>query len=39
MWIVDTCVILEVFEDDPAFGLPSARLFERLLPDRLGVLP
>lgn len=39
MWIVDTCVILDVFENDPSFGLASAKLLERLLPDGLGVSP
>ncbi|MBE7539453.1 MAG: type II toxin-antitoxin system VapC family toxin [Opitutaceae bacterium] len=39
MWVVDTCVVLDVFEHDPRFGLPSARLLERLLPDGLAVSP
>lgn len=39
MWVVDTCVVLDVFENDPAFGLASARLLERLLPDGLCVAP
>jgi predicted nucleic acid-binding protein len=39
MWVVDTCVVLDVFEDDPTFGLPSAKLLERLLPDGLCVSP
>lgn len=39
MWIVDTCVILDVFENDPQFGLGSAKLLTRLLPDGLAVSP
>lgn len=39
MWVVDTCVVLDVLEDDPAFGLPSAKLLERLRPDGLCVCP
>lgn len=39
MWVVDTCVVLDVFEHDPAFGLSSAKLLERLLPDGLCVAP
>ncbi len=39
MWVVDTCVVLDVFENDPSFGLPSARLLERLLADGLCVSP
>lgn len=39
MWVVDTCIVLDVFEHDPRFGLPSARLLEELLPKGLAVSP
>jgi predicted nucleic acid-binding protein len=39
MWIVDTCVVLDVFENDPEFGVGSAGLLERLLADGLAVCP
>ena len=39
IWIVDTCVILDVLEDDPEFGLPSARLLEERLAEGLGICP
>jgi predicted nucleic acid-binding protein len=39
MWVVDTCVVLDVFEHDPEFGLKSAKLLERLLGDGLAVSP
>ena len=39
MWVVDTCVVLDVFEHDPEFGLPSARLLERLSVKGLCVAP
>jgi len=39
MWVVDTCVVLDVFENDPQFGLTSAKLLEKLLPDGLAVSP
>ena len=39
MWVVDTCVVLDVFENDPSFGLRSAKLLERLLSDGLCVSP
>jgi predicted nucleic acid-binding protein len=39
MWVVDTCVVLDVLEDDPQFGLSSARVLERLLSDGLCVSP
>ena len=39
MWIVDTCVVLDVLEYDPAFGRPSAELLHQLLPQGLAVSP
>lgn len=38
-WIVDTCVVLDVLENDPQFGQASAKLLQRLLPDGLAVSP
>lgn len=39
MWIVDTCVVLDIFENDPKFGRASARLLQAMLPDGLAVSP
>lgn len=39
MWVADTCIVLDVFEDDPAFGRPSARLLQKLLPQGLAISP
>jgi predicted nucleic acid-binding protein len=39
VWIVDTCIVLDVFEHDPRFGMPSAKLLEALLPLGLAVCP
>jgi hypothetical protein len=39
MWVVDTCVVLDVFENDPQFGKGSAALLEKLLPHGLAVAP
>ena len=39
MWVVDTCVVLDVFEGDPQFGRPSAKLLEKLLADGLTLSP
>ncbi|MGH7996952.1 MAG: type II toxin-antitoxin system VapC family toxin [Opitutaceae bacterium] len=39
MWVVDTCVVLDVLENDPQFGRPSALLLEKLLPDGLALSP
>lgn len=38
-WIVDTCVVLDVLEGDPEFGLASARLIDQLAGDGLAVCP
>jgi predicted nucleic acid-binding protein len=39
MWVVDTCVVLDVFENDPQFGIDSAKLLEKLIPAGLAVSP
>ena len=36
-WIVDTCVVLDVFENDPQYGQASAKLLQKLLSDGLAV--
>lgn len=38
-WIVDTCVVIDVFENDPDFGLPSASLLDERLGERLAICP
>jgi predicted nucleic acid-binding protein len=38
-WIVDTCVVIDVLENDPEFGLRSARLLEQVLSEGLAVSP
>lgn len=39
MWVVDTCIVLDIFEHDPAFGRRSAELLHKLLPQGLAVSP
>lgn len=39
MWVIDTCVILDVLLNDPKFGMPSAKLLEKLLPAGLTIAP
>jgi predicted nucleic acid-binding protein len=39
MWIVDTCVVIDVFENDERFGESSARFLESLLPEGLAICP
>jgi len=38
-WVVDTCVLIDVLENDPAFGGPSADLLEKLLRGGLVICP
>ena len=38
-WVVDTCVLIDVLEDDPEFGASSAGLLERLLAEGLEISP
>ena len=39
MWVVDTCIVLDIFEHDPAFGRPSGELLHKLLPQGLAISP
>jgi len=38
-WIVDTCVVIDLLENDPDFGLRSAQLLEAHLPEGLAICP
>jgi predicted nucleic acid-binding protein len=38
-WVVDTCVLIDVLEDDPQFGAASATLLDRLFDEGLEVCP
>lgn len=38
-WVIDTCVVLDVLEDDPDFGMASARLLQQRLAEGLSVCP
>ena len=38
-WVVDTCVLIDVLEDDPEFGASSAGLLDRLLAKGLEISP
>ena len=38
-WIVDTCVVLDVLEGDPEFGLASARLLDKFAGEGLALCP
>lgn len=38
-WVVDTCVLIDVLEADPKFGLKSAAMLEMCLTEGLVVCP
>ncbi len=38
-WVVDTCLVIDVLDDDPEFGEASAALLERLSEDGLVLCP
>jgi len=38
-WIVDTCIVIDLLENDPDFGLRSARLLEARLAEGLAICP
>jgi predicted nucleic acid-binding protein len=38
-WVVDTCLIIDVLDDDPEFGVASARLIDAKAEDGLQVSP
>lgn len=39
MWVVDTCVLIDVLEDDPGFGRHSAQCLAKHLSDGLVIAP
>lgn len=39
MWVVDTCVVLDILESDPTFGLASAQCLQDRLTEGLCVSP
>jgi hypothetical protein len=38
-WVVDTCLLIDVAEADPSFGVVSARLIDSRRPDGLTICP
>ncbi len=38
-WIVDTCVVIDILEADPSFGLKSAKLLQKHAGEGLAVSP
>ncbi len=39
MWIIDTCILIDVLENDPNFGNDSARLLDEKAPEDLAICP
>jgi predicted nucleic acid-binding protein len=38
-WVIDTCVVIDVLENDPSFGLRSATLLDQKLSEGLSICP
>ena len=38
-WVVDTCIVIDILENDPSFGLRSATLLEAKLDEGLSICP
>jgi len=38
-WVVDTCMIIDVLDNDPSFGAISARLIDEYAPEGLSLCP
>lgn len=38
-WVVDTCVLIDVLEEDPSFGAPSAEILDESLEEGLVICP
>ena len=38
-WVVDTCIVIDVLENDPSYGLSSATLLQEKLVEGLSISP
>ena len=38
-WVVDTCIVIDILENDPNFGLRSATILETKLDEGLSICP
>ena len=38
-WVIDTCLLIDVAENDPSFGVASATLIDSKRPDGLTICP
>jgi predicted nucleic acid-binding protein len=38
-WVVDTCILIDILEDDPRFGRPSALALDAMAGDGLAICP
>ena len=39
IWVVDTCIVIDVLDNDPEFGHASASLLDKMAADGLGLCP
>ncbi len=39
IWVVDTCIVIDVLENDPEFGRASALLLDRMAPEGIALCP
>lgn len=39
IWVVDTCIVIDVLENDPEFGRASAALLDKMAPEGIAVCP
>jgi len=38
-WVVDTCIVIDVLENDPEFGRPSAELLDNMAAEGIALCP
>ena len=39
IWVVDTCIVIDVLENDPEFGHASAELLDKMIADGIALCP
>ena len=38
-WVADTCIVIDVLENDPEFGRASAALMDKMAPEGIALCP
>ena len=39
IWVVDTCIVIDVLENDPDFGRASAELLDKMAAEGIALCP